>query len=146
MCLDFLYGNSMHARSPGDSYINHGIRSLSSVCICTRVSRYITHHNLIPGMLCLKIVTSLLCSTILLVLSTVDAHQYYSETGQSMRSDDVLSVHAGQTCPLAGACEVCQTAQISSNRYFHVCPDDGKQCLIYIIANACMAPLGCVNC
>ena len=85
----------------------------------------------------LKSTVSLLCGTILLAFSTVGAHiKYYSYSASelSMRSNlqvdgdrhDVSSVQAGQTCPLSGACEVCHTAQIGSDGYFHVCPDDGK--------------------
>ena len=81
---------------------------------------------------CLKSTVSLLCGTILLAFSTVAAHKYYSNSASelSMRSDmqvdgDVSSIQA-QTCPLSGACEVCHTAQIGSDGYFHVCPDDGK--------------------
>ena len=97
-------------------YIRHGIATISMQCL-----------YVVAIMPCLKSVASLISCTILLVLSTIDAHDYYSAMEQSMRSDDVMSVQTEQTCPLSGACEVCHTAQIGSGGYFHVCPDDGKQ-------------------
>ena len=79
-------------------------------------------------MRCLKRVTSLLCTGVLLVsvaVCTTVPHFPESNHLASRGHNRAFSMQAGeQSCPRIGACEVCQSFQIGL-KDFHVCPDDG---------------------
>ena len=82
-------------------------------------------HTILKGM------ASSLCIVLLASAAIVGAIPRYGlESSYAMdvfnQRDEALSMQAGQTCPISGAHEDCQTVQIGLRRSIHICPGDGK--------------------
>ena len=82
-------------------------------------------HTVLKGM------ASSLCIVLLASAAIVDAIPHYDLESSYAKDvfnwqDEALSMQAGQTCPIYGAHEDCQTTQIGSSGSFHLCPGDGK--------------------
>ena len=82
-------------------------------------------HTILKGMV------SSLCIVLLASAAIVGAIPHYGlESSYAMnvfnQRDEALSMQAGQTCPISGAYEACQTTQIGLSGSVHICPGDGK--------------------
>lgn len=61
----------------------------------------------------------------LLLVSMVSAAVSSHSSEESIVGNNAFSMQAQQSCPRAGACQLCQSFQAGSTD-IHVCPDEGK--------------------